>query len=115
MYYTYCIKVTPETQDDVNAKFREQELDCELFVSEDGEFFICPQLSHKMWKFYPQTIEENGLIDKRWNEVIEKTVIYLMSTYGMQKPLGNIKWLPFKASYRCSKMESYLRERDLYS
>lgn len=43
MSYIYCLKVTPETQDDVSVKFREFGLGSELFVSEANELYISPQ------------------------------------------------------------------------
>ncbi|MFA0057954.1 hypothetical protein [Vibrio echinoideorum] len=115
MSYIYCVKITPETQDDVNEKFREQGLEGELFVSQDNEFYVCPQLSHTKWSMFPQSVKSNGEVDSRWSKVIEDTVAYLVSAYDMPEPSEIATWVQFEASYRCSKMESYLRELDLNS
>lgn len=115
MTYIYCVKVAPQTQDDVNAKFREQGLRGELVASQASEFYICPQLSHKKWAAFPQALRNDGQIDSRWDKAIEETVAYLVQTYAMPEPAESPAWVAFEASYRCPRMESYLREQDLKS
>ena len=113
MSYIYCVKVTPESQDDVNAKFRELDLGGELLVSQANEFYISPQLSYTKWSAFPQSKQAGGTIDSGWDKAIDETVAYLVKAYGMAQPSVKADWQKFESSYRCSKMESFLRELDI--
>lgn len=112
MSYLYCVRVNPETKDDVNLKFREAGLKGELVATMEGEYFISPQLSRTMWSVYPQSKEPSPQIDAGWNQAIADTVKLLQDNYGMAAPADKPDWGEFQ-SYRCTKMESFVREFDV--
>lgn len=113
MSYIYSIKIALTTQDDINAKFRKHGLEGELFVSQLNEFYICPQLSYTKWSHFPQSKTNDGKIDNNWDKAIEETVAYLVDAYSMSNPTESIGWVKIEKSYRCPRMESYIREFDL--
>ncbi|MEM7133712.1 MAG: hypothetical protein AAF702_45880 [Chloroflexota bacterium] len=112
MSYIYCIRVNPETTDDVNLKFREAGLKGEVLATMEGKFFVSPQLSHKMWSAYPQSKEPTSQIDTGWDEAIADCVKLLQDNYGMAPPAGKADWQEIQ-SFRCTKMESFVREFDV--
>ena len=113
MSYIYCIKININTKDDVNLKFREHNLKGELFATLDGGFYICPQLSYKMWSCYPQVKKIPASICKSWNNAINDCIALLIKEYKEFYFIGKICWQNIQTSLRCSKMESFIREFDI--
>ncbi len=114
MSYIYCVRVTPETSDDVNLKFREAGLKGEVLATMDGGLYISPQLSHTMWSAYPQAKEPSAMVDAEWDQAIADGVDFLKENYGMVEPANNASLLDIQ-SFRCTKMESFVRELDVIS
>jgi ABC-type phosphate transport system ATPase subunit len=115
MSYIYSIKVTLNTKDDVNKRFRDLGLNGELFISQNNELYICPKLSLSKWANFPQAKEPTSKIDPAWNQAIEETINYLVAEYNIKQPTSTACWQKFTASYRCPRMESFLREADINS
>ena len=115
MSYLYCLELQIKTQDDVNALFREAKLKGELTANAQNQYFICPQLSSTMWQIYPQVKTQMlpATIDKRWNEVIAECITLLEKRYTISFSLDEIGWRNVGSVYRCSKMESFVREQDI--
>ncbi len=114
MSYLYCLEVSIETQDDVNALFREHMLKGEITQTPEGTIFLCPQLSHTMWDSFPQSKELSLRVDEHWDEAISDSIAFLEKRYTVSYSLDTLGWKKIDIVYRCSKMEHFVREYDIH-
>lgn len=113
MPFIYAVKIDTDSQDDVNKKFRTNNLEGEVIVDHLGNVYICPQLSTKKWKFYPKSSQLIVRQDERWNSVIEKTLQFMEAHYSVVVENRTPTWINISQPFRCPKMALYVKNYDL--
>ena len=113
MSYLYCLRIHIETQEDVNALFRNSELKGELIANSQREYFICPKLSYTMWSIYPQSKALPAIVDENWHQAIFECISLLEQNYTISYCIEDMGWKEVGSVYRCSLMESFIRELDI--
>ncbi|MGR5276586.1 hypothetical protein ACPV5J_07900 [Vibrio rotiferianus] len=115
MPYIYSIEIKTDAQDDVNQKFRDNQLKGEVVVDDMGTVFICPQISNKIWCTPPKSNQLTTAYDPQWDQVIEDALNYMTSHYSVTVKSRQPIWRNILKPFRCPKMVLYIKSRDLFS
>lgn len=113
MPYIYSIEIKTDAQDDVNKKFRDNQLKGEVIVDELSHIYICPQISNKIWCTSPKSSQLTTAFDSQWDQVIEDTLDYMTSHYSVTVNNSKPRWRHILKPFRCPKMALYIKSRDL--